>query len=228
MKRLQSTFSSLVFVTTFLVPWPVRRALWQLLYRYEIHATAKVGLSWIRPKRLIMHEGARIGHLNVCKGVESLELGAHSIIGRLNWISGFPLGDKSHFLTSLDRNPRLILLEHAGLTNRHILDCTDEILIGAFATVAGFRSQFFTHSIDLSESLQKSAPICIGSYTFVGTGVIVLPGSKLPDRCVLGAGSVLNRALEHEDRLYAGVPARLVKELDVKMGYFVRENGFVD
>lgn len=174
-----------------------------------------------------MGQGARIGHLNMCKGLDLLELGAEASIGRLNWISGFPSTDKSHF-SGETRDPSLLLAEHSAITNRHIIDCTDSITVGAFTTVAGFRSQFLTHSIDLELNSQRAKPITIGKYCFVGTGVIVLGGSTLPDNCILGAGSVLAKHYTEEATLYAGAPARPVKKINVSGGYFIRSTGFVD
>ncbi len=37
-----------------------------------------------------MEEGSRIGHLTLCKNIDLLHLGAHAIVGQLNWITGFP------------------------------------------------------------------------------------------------------------------------------------------
>src|SRR3712207_7972137 len=43
-----------------------------------------------------------------------------------------------------------------------------------------FRSQFLTHSIDLLENVQRSRPIKIGKFCFVGTNSVILGGSVLP------------------------------------------------
>jgi acetyltransferase-like isoleucine patch superfamily enzyme len=79
----------------------------------------------------------------------------------------------------------------------------------------------------LELSRQTSRPVVIGSYCFVGTGSILLKGSRLPDRSVLSAGSVLLTQESEECALYAGVPARKVRDLDADSMYFKREKGFV-
>ena len=117
--------------------------------------------------------------------------------------------------------------EHSAITNRHIIDCTNAVHIGKFSTVAGFRSQILTHSIDLEACRQSSAPVTIGDYCFVGTDCVLLGGSSLPNYSILGAKSLLNTSQQQEYYLYAGVPAKPVKELDRDFGYFSRTTGFV-
>ena len=67
----------------------------------------------------------------------------------------------------------------------------------------------------------------LGAYCLVGTRVIVLGGAALPDRSLLGAGSVLNKAHSEEYAVYAGQPAEKVKALDPEGAYFHRASGFV-
>jgi serine acetyltransferase len=210
-----------------LLPWRLRRYLLQRLYGYQLHPQSRIGLAWVFPRQLVMGAGARIDHLTVVKGLDRLLLAEHASIGRLNWITGYPKGLLPHFAHQVDRRPELELGAHAAVTNRHILDCTDRIAIGAFATVAGFRSQLLTHSINLGNCRQEARPIHIGAYCFVGTACTVLGGAKLPDYCVLGAHSLLNKAFSETYRLYAGVPAEARRELRRELAYFNRRTGFV-
>lgn len=181
------------------------------------------------PRKLTMGESSRIGHLNIVKGLDSLILGEHATIGNLNWVTGFPLAlsESGHFSHKPNRNPSLIVNRHAAVTNRHLIDCTDEVTIGNHATLAGFRSQILTHSIKLDKSIQDCAPVFIGSYSFVGTGCILLPGAALPCNSVLGAGSVLNKRFVDEYMLYSGNPAIPAKALDRNLKYFTRTKGRV-
>ena len=174
-----------------------------------------------------MGAGARIGHLTVCRGLSLLKMGEKSSIGNLNWITGFPAGDPAFFSADVGRRPELILGDQSAVTNRHLLDCTNSIKIGRFTTFAGVRSQILTHSIDLHECRQASKPVLIGDYCFVGTGCVVLGGSILPDYSVLGAGSILNKQYADPYFLYAGNPARPIKQLPKEMAYFTRSTGFV-
>lgn len=174
-----------------------------------------------------MEEYSRIGHLNLIKGMQLVTLGKFSSIGKLNWITGVPNNSK-HFRQNKDRSPSLIIDENSAITHRHIIDCTACINIGKFTTVAGYNSHFLTHSIDLAQNMQSSLGIVIGNYCFIGTNCIFLPGSCLPDYCVLGALSLLNKNYTENYTLYAGTPAKPIKTLPHDWQYFKREQGYVD
>lgn len=217
----------LLMFLSFLLPWEMRRTLLEKQFGFSIHPTSRIGLAWILPRRLVMEEHSRIGHFTFCKNIDLLHLGAHAIIGQLNWITGFPSGPGRHFAHQTDRRPELIVEAHAGISSRHLIDCTARVRIGAFATVGGFRSQLLTHSIDLAAGRQSAEPIEIGDYSFIGTNAVVLGGSTLPHHSVLGAQSLLNKKWEEPYRLYGGVPAKPLKELSPEMEYFRRTEGFV-
>jgi acetyltransferase-like isoleucine patch superfamily enzyme len=210
-----------------LLPWGLRRSLLEKQFGYSIHPSSRIGLAWIFPRRLVMEEGARIGHLTLCKNIDLLHLGAHAVIAQLNWITGFPSGQSRHFAHQPDRRPELIVERHAGISSRHLIDCTARVRIGAFATIGGFRSQLLTHTIDLAAGRQTAEPIDIGEYSFTGTNSVVLGGAVLPHHSVLGAQSLLNKKWDEPYRLYAGVPAKPIKELSPELEYFRRTEGFV-
>ncbi len=210
-----------------LLPWGLRRRLLEARFGYMLHPTSYIGLAWIFPHCLVMEEHSRIGHLNVCKGADLLHLGPHALIGQLNWITGFPSGGSRHFAHQPERRPELVMEQHSGISSRHFIDCTARIRIGAFTTVAGFRSQLITHSIDLAAGRQAAEAIEIGQYCFLGTEVVLLGGSSLPHHSVLGAKSLLNKKWETPYQLYGGVPAKPLKELPQDSGYFQRQEGFV-
>ena len=229
-----------LLLISLLLPWKIRRAFLEQQFGFQIHPTARIGIAWILPSRLIMEENTAIGHLTVAKNLDLVHLKAHATIGRGNWITGFPLGqrqsgrrlagassDSRHFSTETDRRPELVMSEHSAITNRHLLDCTNAITIGAFTTVAGFQSQFISHTINIKENRQTSRPISIGDYCFVGSNNVLLGGAALPNYCVLGAKSLLNKAYTQTHRLYGGVPARELSVLSPDCGYFNRRQGFV-
>lgn len=217
----------LLSLAVVLLPWPLKRWLLRRVWGYRIADDAHIGLSYIFPGRLEMGPKASIGHFNVAIHLERLECGAHSSIGRGNWITGHAR-DGGHFTHRATRDPALLLGAHAAITKSHTIDCTDRVEIGAFTTVAGYASQIITHGIDIIGNRQDCKPIAIGAYCLVGTRVTVLGGAVLPDRCVLGAGAVLNKTHLEGNVLYAGQPAVRVKALPADAAYFHRTDGYVD
>jgi serine acetyltransferase len=210
-----------------LLPWEIRRRFLEKQFGFSIHPTSRIGFSWILPQRLIMEEGAMIGQLTLCKNIALLHLKAHASLGNGNWITGFPLGPSRHFAEETDRQPQLIIGEHSAITHRHLIDCTNTVTIGKFTTFAGFQSQILSHSIDLEQNRQTSAPVRIGDYCFIGTNCVLLGGSSLPDFCVLGAKSLLNKSFSETHQLYGGVPAKPLQALSPELPYFRRTEGFV-
>jgi acetyltransferase-like isoleucine patch superfamily enzyme len=220
----------ILFIMIFaLFPWALRRWILQKFLGYEIHRTASISrFSLIVPNHLVMEAHSKIAAFSVAIHLEKLVMKESSSIGRSNWISGYPQGSKLHFVHAIDRKACLIIGEQSAITKKHIIDCTDTISIGRYTTIAGYQSQFLTHSIDYSESRQDCSPINIGDYCIVGTGSIFLPGSSLPDYSICGAGTIMGRSFSEIYALYAGAPAVLKKNLDPKAKYFLRKRGYVD
>jgi acetyltransferase-like isoleucine patch superfamily enzyme len=197
-------------------------------FKYEIHPSARIGLSWIYPKKLIMDANSQVGPFNVAVHLDLITMGKQSSIARGNWITGFSSHSNSkHFSHQKDRESNLIIGEHSAITKNHHIDCTNVITIGKFVTVAGYSSQLLTHSINIELNIQDSHPISIGDYCFVGTASTILGGAILPAYSVLGAKSLLNKAFTKPYRLYGGNPAKEIKELSQEFKYFNRELGFV-
>ena len=55
----------------------------------------------------------------------------------------------------------------------------------------------------------KYGKISVGSRTFIGCNSTILPGVKIGERCVIGAGSVVTKDVP-DGTVVAGVPARVV------------------
>jgi acetyltransferase-like isoleucine patch superfamily enzyme len=218
---------TLIAAFMLLLPWPLRRRFLVTFWGYDLHPTSRIGLAWIFPKHLCLEAHAHISHFTLCKGLDLLHLKEYASIGRGNWITGFPTGPSRHFAHQPQRVPELVLGRHTAITNRHLIDCTASVTLGDFTTFAGFHSQILTHSIDLEENRQSSAPIVIGEYCFVGTNCVILGGSRLPSYSVLGAKSLLRDAFSEEYTLYAGTPAAKRKELPADWKYFGRSEGYV-
>jgi len=205
-------------LATLILPWSLRRRALNKWFGYQIHPNAKIGLSWIFPRKLF----------TVAIHLDKIEMGKNSKIGRGNWITGFPTNTNAlPFKHQEGRRSELIIGESSAITKNHHIDCTNIIQIGRFSTIAGYQTQMLTHSINILENRQDSAPILIGDYTFVGTNVTILGGAILPDYSVLGAKSLLNKPYSQTWMLYGGVPAKPLSELPKDAKYFHRIDGFV-
>lgn len=205
-----------------LMPWSIKRVLLVKFYKYKIHPSAHIGLSYIFPKHLIMEEGATIGHLNVAIHLELIHMEKDCTISQKNWVTGFPLKNKSYFQDFPNRKPALIMKKDSAITKQHLVDCTDTVTIGEFTSIGGYGSQILSHSTSLEKNTQSCSPITIGHHCFIGTRSIILPGSILPNQSVLGAGAVLKKQYTESFALYGGIPAKFIKKMDETYLFFHR------
>lgn len=196
------------------------------LLNARIAEGATIGIALIDATQIELGPNSRIGHFSIIRNLDAIILEKYARIGTFNWIFG--ARGTRHFAERPERTSTLALAEGASVTSRHILDCTDRIEIGAFSTVAGFRSQILTHAIDVVENRQDCAPVEIGPYSFIGTGTILLKGARFPARAVLAAGSVYSGRGQDEGQIYSGVPAKPVKALPVDAAYMRRKSPRVE
>ena len=209
------------------LPWFIRRIVFTWGFGFKLGKGTYIGPSLLDTQSLEMAEGSRIGWFNIVRNMESVVLGNKARLGTFNWIAGFRSRQSVHFGKFPGRRSALEIQDAAAITARHLIDCTDRIVIGRFSTVAGHRSQFLTHGIDFRENMQACAPIIIGEYCFIGTGSILLKGVQVPDCTVIAAGSVVSQKIDQGGYIYAGNPAAQLRPIDRDSGYFTRETGVV-
>jgi len=208
---------------TLLMPWPLKRLYLRRLFGWHLHRKSRIGFSIILADKVVLEEGAWIGHFNLVMPIGLLNLNRHASLGFYNRVVGSQRG--GGYPNQPERVSALLIEEHSSITRHHIIDCTNTVRIGRFTIFAGFRSQILTHSPDFASSAQTTRPVEIGSYCFVGTGSIVLQGSRVPDCSIVSAGSVFGSDNGPTHYIYAGNPAQPVKPLPPDYDYFNREVG---
>lgn len=207
-----------------LLPSRARRFVHTRLLGYDIHPTATVGRSFIDVDRLVMGEGARIGHLVAIRGCEEVRLGAEAVIHLLVWVNA--VRASTGYFPGVDRRPALIMGDHALITVMHFIDACDLVDLADFACLAGYGSIVQTHAVDTDALKQATAPIRIGHHSLVATRALLLPGAEVPDCSIVAAGSVVGRPLKG-NRVFAGMPARGVRDVDLDAPLFSRQNSHV-
>lgn len=74
-----------------------------------------------------------------------------------------------------------------------------------------------THRIgDMSQRATENEyyPINVGDGCWIGANSVILPGVTIGDGCIIAAGSVVNKDCK-PNGLYAGVPAKKIKDLPI-------------
>lgn len=214
-----------------ILPSRIKLYLGRWLLGWDVHPTAYIGRSVILVGHLSMGPGASIGPLNVIKDLEELRLAEGASIASRNWITGFPRSAEPAadvFPHSPKRRPSLVMGRHAMITVAHDIDCSDRVEIGDYSSLAGFRCTILTHSLNLVRDRFVTGSVEIGAHAAVMSGSTLLSGTKVPARCIVSAGSVVNTPLTEELTFYSGNPAEAVRSLPETLGFFHRGEASVD
>ncbi|MEJ2887946.1 acyltransferase [Actinomycetospora aeridis] len=203
-----------------LLPARARRVLYVRLLGHEIDPAATVGHSFVDVEHLRMGPSAVIGHLCVIRGAQDVELGTEALVGNLNFVNAVGR-TKAHF-AHLDRHPALIMGDCSRISTMHFVDCSDRVELGEHSGIGGVWTMVLTHTYAFDTATQVSAPVTIGARSVVSTRCTLLPGAALAERSILAASSLLAKPVEEIEKLYAGTPAKPVRDLDADSPYFRR------
>lgn len=221
--RRTSKFRLFALALVALLPSALKRPSYRLFFGYKIGKRVRVGFSIIDARECRIDDDVQIGHLNVVIGLEKLTIGDHTRIGYLNIIRGgdeVRLGRYSEIIRLNEINsipepdvvnptdPRFLLGAGSIITTGHKIDFTDRVEIGRRTIIGGRNSSLWTHN------RQRTRPIEIGSFAYIGSEIRMAPGGSIPSKCIVGIGSVITGRLDQEGYLIAGVPAKSIKELD--------------
>ncbi|WP_272514741.1 MULTISPECIES: acyltransferase [unclassified Providencia] len=113
----------------------------------------------------------------------------------------------------------LIIGKETRINSNVFINAEGKVIIGENVTLS-HGATILSTGYDLnnwkSNQLEKkhiSKPIIIEDNVWIGANVTVLSGVKIAKGVVIAAGSVVTKNLECSNALYAGIPARKIKDL---------------
>jgi acetyltransferase-like isoleucine patch superfamily enzyme len=113
-------------------------------------------------------------------------------------------------------NPQLVIGEKAFVGRNTYLGVYQPIhigkhvLIGAYSYIISSNHNIERRDIPINDQGSIGAPIIIEEGAWLGTHVVVLPGVKIGQGAVIGAGSVVTSNVPAWE-IWGGVPARFIK-----------------
>lgn len=93
-------------------------------------------------------------------------------------------------------------------------DCVT-VSYGCVILSSGLNSVDYPNKCICKYREHKLAPVHIGEGVWLGAGVKVMPGVSIAPKIIVGAGAVVTKSLDKEGWLYAGVPAKPIKPLNI-------------
>jgi acetyltransferase-like isoleucine patch superfamily enzyme len=206
-----------------ILPGFLKKAIYRLAFGYRIGRNVRIGVAFLDCKHLTIGDDTRIGHgvvfwgcgeftigrhvrigfLNLFRGGDRLALEDYAMVIRLNVINAIPDNDCAN-----PPDSSFHLGYGSVITAEHRIDFTDRVTIGRRSILGGRNSSIWTHN--RREGLQVE----IGDYCYVGSEIRMAPGSRIPNCCIVGLGSVVTHPLTDSYSLIAGVPARRRRPLN--------------
>lgn len=195
---------------TLLMPPRIKPFLLNLM-GHQVAWTARIGPSLIAVDRLWMQDQTfiRMGNLIRCR---RLIMRRQSYIDRFNRISG-PVTVALAETAALGRGnvvyraphptsigPAMLRLGRLSkITSSHLVDCTCTITVGEFSTIAGSRSQLWTHGYKHAtkgpDRYRIDGRIDIGNNVYIGSASVLNAGLHIANSITLGSHSSVSKSL---------------------------------
>jgi serine acetyltransferase len=202
---------------------PIRRALataihygWDWVCRHGEITPGTPGA--LRFRRL--GEGACIGFpVGAIFGEEWIEVGAHTLIAPYVTLS-------AGFVPGLDLGPDPVVRIGAacsiGRGNQIIghqsIEIGNDVFTGPNVYITDQNHTYCDPEQPIGRQWPENNPVAIGAGCWIGTGAIVLPGTRLGRNVAVAAGAVV-RGEFPDHCVIAGVPAKVVRSFDAVGGW---------
>ena len=98
---------------------------------------------------------------------------------------------------------------------------SDNVNIGQNVTISGLNHNYEDPSKAISEQGVSTMPIKIENDVWIGANSVVLPGVKIGNHSVIGAGSIITKDIPPYS-VAVGNPARIVKRYDMDLKEWVK------
>jgi acetyltransferase-like isoleucine patch superfamily enzyme len=168
----------------------------------------------------------RLSSINISNGKENtIEVGKGVVLASANIVirgtgNKVIFSEKSQFTGRIlvKGNNQTVSLGRNSTTADVYMLCSEgcNIIVGdncMFSRKIEIRTSDAHSLIDRETGNRLNLPqsIRIGNHVWVGVGVIINKGTEIPDDCIVGALSFVNKAFTEESVVLAGAPARIVK-----------------
>lgn len=157
--------------------------------------------------------------LVLCRLPSSMAPGGHIYRALRVWaVRGFiaSCGEHVNIEDHARISSRLSIGSNSGVGVRASISGTvtigDNVMMGRECIILTRNHAFARRDIPMCEQgFQEERPVVIGSDVWIGHRVMILPGSRIEDGAVIGAGAVVSGTIPAYS-IAGGVPARVIRE----------------
>ena len=191
------------------VAWRAVHGLWKAVQRAGAIAPGTPGAQ----RFAAFGAGSMIGFpTGALYGERWIEVGAGTMIGsQVSLSAGMVPGQDLGEVPLLRIGDRCLIGRGSHVVAHHSIVIGDDVYAGPYVYITDQNHGYADPEIPIGRQWPRNAAVSIGAGSWLGAGVIVLPGAAIGRNVVVAAGSVV-RGVVPDCCVVAGVPARVVRE----------------
>ena len=113
---------------------------------------------------------------------------------------------------------RCLIGRGSGIVGHLSIDIGDDVWTGHHVYITDQNHGYEKVDIPISQQTQVERPVSIGDGSWLGAGVVVLPGATIGKHVAVGANSVVTGSLP-DYCVAVGAPARVIKQYSATSGW---------
>jgi len=155
----------------------------------------------------------------------SIHLGSGVLVGRQATLSvGYGADDPNLPDRALVVGDRSILGARVSITAHSSITIGEAVFFGQSVFVTDASHGYQDPTRPIGQQFGTHQPVSIGDGSWIGHGVVILPGTRIGRNVVVAAGAVVRGEVE-DYAVVAGNPARVVRRLEPDVGWVDSRGG---
>jgi serine acetyltransferase len=151
--------------------------------------------------------------------VASIHVGRGVLVGRQATLAaGYGVGDPGLPDRALVIGDGCVLGARITITAHQHVELGDSVFTGQSVFITDASHGYQDPETPIGKQFGAHQPVSIGSGTWIGHGVVILPGTRIGRNVVVAAGAVVRGEIE-DHAVVAGSPARVVRRLEPGVGW---------
>jgi len=152
-----------------------------------------------------------------------IRIGSHTMIGpHVALTAGMAPGQQMVSDPVVAIGDRTLIGQGSYIVGHFSIDIGDDIQTGPYVYITDQNHAYQDPDVPIGRQWPVESGVSIGSGSWLGTGVIVLPGARIGRNVAVGAGSVVVGELP-DHCVAVGVPARVIKQYVAGDGWVATE-----